>query len=169
MPSKCELPWNWKRGPATLSAIAEILRVVVGITQIVVDQNRGLTSQFKSFAALVARYQIVQPDHVGSRLRKLSLVFLADSARQFSFLPADLPAHGSFEFTAAARANEFDLAGLLFFGIERPFVHGQGAVMRTAPSIVTNSSPRSRQRGSQCARAASVRLRSPFCRRCEPS
>src|SRR6266849_3149036 len=145
MPSKCELPWNWKRGPATLSAIAEILRVGVGITQIVVDQNRGLTGQFKSFAALVAGYQIVQPDHVGSGLRKLSLVFLPDSARQFSFLPADLPTDGSLEFTAAARAHVFDPAGFFFLGIERAFVHGQGAVMRTAPSIVTNSRPRSRQ------------------------
>src|SRR5437899_4578163 len=107
MPSQCEWIWNWKRRPASLSPIAEVLRVGVGITQIVVDQNRGLTGQFKSFAALVARYQIVQPDHVGSGLRKLSLVFLPDSARQIPILPADLPADGSLEFTAAARADEF--------------------------------------------------------------
>src|SRR5712691_2477632 len=118
MPSQCEWIWNWKRRPASLSPIAEVFRVGVGITQIVVDQNRGLTRQFKSFAALVARYQIVQPDHVGSSLRKLSLVFLADSTRQFFFLPADLPAHGSLELSAAARADQLYSPDFFFLCIK---------------------------------------------------
>src|SRR5216683_8406175 len=90
----------------TFSTIAEVFRIGVGITQIIVDENGRLAGQFETLPTLVASHQIVQPHHVGTGLRKFSPVFLADPARQFSFLPADLPAHGSLEFTAAARAHQ---------------------------------------------------------------
>src|SRR5258708_28580506 len=109
--------------PTTLSAIAEVFRVGVGIAEIIVDENGRLAGQFEALPALVASHQIVQPHHVGTGLRKFSLVFLADPAWQFSFLPADLPAHGCLEFTAAARADQFYFAGLFFFRVKRAFVH----------------------------------------------
>lgn len=105
-------------------AVSEIFRVGVGIAEIVVDQHRGLAGEFKAFAAFVARHQIVEPHHEGSRLRELSAVFFAGAAGQFPFLPGNLPAHGKFKFAAAARADKLDLPGFFFFRIERAFVHG---------------------------------------------
>src|SRR5258708_32557380 len=99
----------------TLSAIAEVFRVGIGIAEIMVDENGRLAGQFETLPALVASHQIVQPHHVGTGLRKFSPVFLADPARQFSFLPADLPAHGSLEFTAAARAHQLHFPDFFFF------------------------------------------------------
>ena len=107
----------------TISAIAEVFRIGVGVAEIIADKNRRLAGQFETLPALVASHQVIQPHHVGTSLRKLPLIFLADSARQFSLLPADLPAHGSLEFTAAARANQLYFPGLLFFGVKRAFVH----------------------------------------------
>src|SRR5258708_7154990 len=155
--------------PTTLSAIAEVFRIGVGIAEIVVDENGRLAGQFEALAALVASDQIVQPHHVRTGFRKLAAVFLADAARQLLFLPADLPAHGRLEFTTATRTDQLYLPGFFFFRVKRAFVHDQGAGVFTASPIVTNSRPRSCQRGSQCSRAASVRERSPFSSRCAPS
>lgn len=105
------------------SAVAEVFGVGVGIAKTVVDENRGLAGQFESLTAFVARHEVVQADHVRGGLRKFSFIFLTDAARQFPFLPADLPTYRRFELTAAARANELDLAGLFFFVVELALVH----------------------------------------------
>src|SRR4029077_10297879 len=73
------------------------------------------------------------------------------------------PAHGSFKLAAAAGADQLDLPRLFLLGVKGSLVHIHYAGALTAFSIVTNSSPRSRQRGSQCSSAASVRVRSAFC------
>src|SRR5258706_14412044 len=80
-------------------------------------------------------------------------------------LPAHFPAHWRFKFAAAAGADQLDLPRLFFLCVKSSLVHIQCAGALTASSIVTNSSPRSRQRGSHCSSAASVRVRSAFCSR----
>lgn len=106
------------------SAIAEIFGVGVGIAEIIVDQHGGLPGQLKTFAAFVARHQIVEPHHERSSFGKLSAVFFAGAARQFPFLARDLPAHGKFKFPSAARADELDLSGFFLLRVKRAFVHG---------------------------------------------
>ena len=87
------------------SAVAEVFRVVVGIAEVIVDQNGGLAGELEAFTAFVAGGQIVEANHVRSGL-------------------------------------------------------GEFAESSSAELIVTNSRPRSRQRGNQWARAASVGVRS---------
>src|SRR5258708_27336910 len=106
---------------------------------------------------------IIETHHVRSGLGKFSAVFFASAARKLFPLPAHFPAHWRFKFAAAAGADQLDLPRLFFLCIKSSLVHSQCAGALTALSIVTNSSPRSRQRGSQCSRAARVRVRSAFC------
>jgi len=107
----------------TISAVSEVFRIGVGIAEIIIDENRRLAGQFETFPALVASHQIIQPHHVGTGLGELSSVFFADSAWQFFFLPADLPAHGSLEFAAAARTNQLYFPDFFFFRVKRAFIH----------------------------------------------
>jgi len=106
------------------SPVSEILRVGVGIAQIVVDQHGGLSGKLKPFAAFETRHQIIEPHHVGRGFSEFSSIFFAGAARQFPLLPRHFPAYGKFEFAAAARADELDLSGFFSFGVKRAFVHG---------------------------------------------
>src|SRR5260370_36641893 len=94
-----------------------------GIAKTITDEARRLAGQFEALAALVASHQVIQPHHVRTGLCELFPVFFADSARQFSFLAADLPAHGSLEFAAAARTDELYLPGFFRFRLTRALVH----------------------------------------------
>jgi hypothetical protein len=106
-----------------LSTVAEVFRVGVGITEIVVDEHGGLAGQFETLAALVASHQVVQPHHIGRGFLKLFPVFCAGSTGQFFFLPADFPAHGSLEFAAAAGADQLHFPGFFFFRVKLALVH----------------------------------------------
>ena len=106
------------------SAVAEILRVSVGIPEIIVDEHGGLPRKLKAFAAFETGHEIVQPHHERSRLGKFSAVLFASTARQFPLFAGDFPAHGKLELAAAARADELDLSGFFLFGVKRAFVHG---------------------------------------------
>lgn len=105
------------------SAVPEILGIGVGISEIVVDQYRGLPGQLETFAALVASNQIIESHHVGSRFGELPPIFFTGATRQFPFLAGDFPAHGEFKFAAAARANELDLPRFFFFRVKHALVH----------------------------------------------
>jgi hypothetical protein len=106
------------------SAVAEIFGIGVGIAKIIVDEHSGLPGKLKTFATFETRHEIIKPHHEGSGLGKLSAVFFASAARQFPSLPRNLPSHGEFELSAAARADELDLPGFFFFRVKRAFVHG---------------------------------------------
>src|SRR5258708_10028630 len=112
---------------------------------------------------------MIETHHVRSGFGKFSAVFFARAAWKLFPLPAHFPAHWRFKFAAGGGADQVDLPRLFFLCIKSSLVHIQCAGALTASSIVTNSSPRSRQRGSQCSSAASVRVRSAFCSRCPPS
>src|ERR1700757_354630 len=86
------------------SPIPKILRILVRIAEIIVDEHRRLPGKFEPLAALVAGNQVFQAHHVGCGLRELAAVFFACPARKFLFLAADLPAHRRFKFTAATGA-----------------------------------------------------------------
>jgi hypothetical protein len=144
------------------SAVAEIFGIGVGIAEIIVDEDRRLPRQLEAFSAFEASHQVIEPHHEGSSLGKLSAIFFASAAWQFPLLPRNLPAHGKFKFAAATRADELDLPGFFLFRVKGAFVHGYVAGTLTASSIVTNSRPRSRQRGSQYSSAARVGKRSAF-------
>ena len=109
--------------PSDRSAIAEVFGVDAGIAEIVVDEHGGLAGEFETLAALVASNKIVETNHEGRGFGKFAAIFFAGSARQFSFLAADFPAHRSFEFTAAAWTDQLDLACLFSFRIEGSLVH----------------------------------------------
>src|SRR5258708_21680925 len=108
---------------------------------------------------------MIETDQVRSGFGKFAAVLFASAARKVFPLPAHFPAHWRFKFAAAAGADQLDLPRLFFLCVKSSLVHIQCAGALTALSIVTNSSPRSRQRGSQCSSAASVRVRSAFCSR----
>ncbi len=110
---------GWKRK----SAVAEILRIGVGIAEIIADENRGLARQLEALAAFVAGDQVIQPHHIRTGLRELFPVFLAGSARQFFLLAANLPAHRSLEFAMAAGADQLYFTGFFFFRIKLALVH----------------------------------------------
>src|SRR5262249_16392762 len=103
--------------------VSEILWVRVRVAQVVVDQYRGLSGQFKTLAAFVASHQVVQANHVGRGLGKLAAVLFAGSPREFPFLAAHLPAPPRLKLPAATWADQLDLAGLFFFRIKAAFVH----------------------------------------------
>jgi hypothetical protein len=104
-------------------AIAEILGVNVGIAEGIRDEHRGLAGQLKALATLVARDEVIKPDHIRCRFREFLSVFLTGTARQFPLFAADLPANGELELAATARAHELELAGLFAFGIKGSLVH----------------------------------------------
>lgn len=112
-----------KNGKKQSSAVAEIFGVGVGVAEIVVDENGGLAGELEALAALEAGHQVIEPDHIGCGLGEFAAVFFAGAARQFPFLARNLPAHGKFEFAAAARANELDLPGFFLFRVKRALVH----------------------------------------------
>jgi hypothetical protein len=149
--------------------IPEILRVRIAIAKRIVDKNSGLAGQFDALPAFVARHQVVQAHHVRCSLRKLVLVFSARPSRQFPALRTDFPSNGRREFIPAAGADELLWFGFFFFCVKRSLFHNYGAGALTAPEIVTNSRPASRQRGSQFAKAARVPVLSAFNARCPPS
>src|ERR1700730_16327265 len=147
----------------TASAVAEVFGVGVRIAEGIGDEHGGLAGELEALAALVTRDEVVQAHHVGCGFTKFPSIFLTGTPRELLFLSANLPAHGEFKFAAAARTHELDLSNFLAFGVKGSLIHGHDAGVCTAVSIVTNSRPRSRQRGSQYSSAARVRVRSAFC------
>src|SRR5215468_3167588 len=104
-------------------SIAKILRVFVGVAEIIVDEDGGLAGELETLAALVAGDEVVQANHVGCGSRKLAAVLLAGASGEFPLLTAHLPAYRRLEFAATARADKLDLASLFFFRIKAAFVH----------------------------------------------
>src|SRR5258708_4645366 len=149
--------------------IAEVLWVGVGVAEIVVDEHGRLAGQFEALAALVASDQIVQPHHVRTGFRKLAAVFLADAARQFFFLAANFPAHGSLELAAAARANQLHFPGLFFFGIELALVHNQVAGGARACPVLKKLWAKWRPAGSPVSATPALGVGGPFYRPGPPS
>src|SRR5215472_3560587 len=135
-------------------AVAEVFGIRVAVAERIGDEHGGLASQLKTLAALKTRDQVVETHHVRTGLSKALLILLVRAARQLFLLETDFPADRKFKFAAAARAEQLDLLGLFAFGVKSLVIHGYDAGTGTASSIVTNSRPRSRQRGSQCPRAA---------------
>src|SRR5262249_27223641 len=115
------------RGIIAALAIAEVLGIHARVAEVVVDEHRGLAGELETLAAFVAGDQIIETDHVGGGAGELAAVFLTGAAGQFPFFSAHLPAHRSFEFAAAARADELDFARLLFFRVKAAFVHRSSA------------------------------------------
>jgi hypothetical protein len=104
-------------------AIAEIFGIFVGVAEIIVDEDGGLAGKFEALAALVAGDEIIEANHEGSGFNEFAAIFFAGAARQFFFLATDFPAHGGFEFTAAAWTDQLNLARLFLLGVKSPFVH----------------------------------------------
>jgi len=132
-------------------------------------EHHTLPRQFEALPAadIPAGHHFVDAHHVGPRILESFAVFRTGAARQLFFLAANFPAHGEFKILVAARTNEHGFPDFFFLGVKGALVHDRlpallsgGRNQLTASSIVTNWRPRSRQRGSQCSRAASVRVRS---------
>src|SRR5260370_354967 len=99
-----------------LGEVMEGAGVLMG--EIVVGEGGRVGGKFEALPALVASHQVIEPHHVRTGLCELFPVFFADAARQFLFLPANLPAHGSLEFPAATRTDQLYLPGFFFFPVK---------------------------------------------------
>jgi hypothetical protein len=105
------------------SAVSEILRISVGVAEIVIDQHGRLPGQLKALATFVAGDQVIQPHHERSGFGKFSAVFFSRPARQFPLFARNFPAHRKLKFSAAARAHQLDLSRFFFFRVKRALVH----------------------------------------------
>ncbi len=104
-------------------AVAEVFRIGVAVTEIVVNENCGLPCEFNALAAFVAGDEVVEAHHVGGRFSELGAVFGAGAAGQFPFLGANFPADRSGKFVMATGANQFLLLVLFPFRVKRAIIH----------------------------------------------